>query len=172
MSRSRKSSTGTPATVAIRSSGLPFTLHSYRHDPRARYFGLVGAQELGVDPERVFKTLVVQLEPGHNALATAVIPAEHHLDLKAIASLCNAKHATLAEPALAQRVTGFVRGGISPLGQKHHMPILIDRAACEFPTIFVSGGRRGLSIEMAPGDVVKATGAMLAAISKPGLHAS
>ncbi|SBN43888.1 aminoacyl-tRNA deacylase [Propionibacterium freudenreichii] len=159
MSKSANKSTGTPATVALARTGLPHTLHPYVHDPRSRYFGEEAAAALHVDPARVFKTLVVELTSGPEPLVTAVIPADNHLDLKQIAALSKAK-----------RVTGFVRGGISPLGQKRQTPVIIDQSAAAAPTIFVSGGRRGLSVEMAPDDLVRATHGRLGTISRPGLH--
>ena len=170
MSKSANKSTGTPATVALARTGLPHTLHPYVHDPRSRYFGEEAAAALHVDPARVFKTLVVELTSGPEPLVTAVIPADNHLDLKQIAALSKAKRAALADPAVAQRVTGVVRGGISPLGQKRQTPVIIDQSAAAAPTIFVSGGRRGLSVEMAPDDLVRATHGRLGTISRPGLH--
>lgn len=170
MSKSPHKSTGTPATAALVRAGVPHLLHPYEHDPRARYFGEETAQALNVDERRVFKTLVIEVSSAPHPLVTAVIPAGNHLDLKSIAGLAQGKHAELADPALAQRITGFVRGGISPLGQKKQTPVLVDDSASHWETIYISAGRRGLSVEIAPGDLVRVTSAFCAPISRPGLH--
>ncbi|MFT8395436.1 Cys-tRNA(Pro) deacylase [Propionibacterium sp.] len=167
MSKSSKKSgpnksTGTPATVALDRAKVPHTLHSYEHDPRAHHFGEEAAVALGIDPERIFKTLVVELTSADVPLVTAVVPASGQLSLKAIASATHAKRAELAPPAVAQRTTGFIVGGISPIGQKHQTPVYLDASAREQQTIFVSAGRRGLSVEITAQDLAELTGAQFA----------
>lgn len=165
MSKSSTKSVGTPATVAVARSGVPHQLHPYEHDPRAHHFGTEAAEAMGIAPARVFKTLVVELTGADLTLVTAVVPASGQLSLKAIASQTHAKKAVLAEPALAQRITGYVVGGISPLGQKRQTPVFIDTSASRYDTIFVSAGRRGLSLEIAPADLSALTGGRFADLS-------
>lgn len=162
MSKNHHMSLGTPATDHVVRAGVAHRLHSYEHDPRAHHFGTEAAEAMGIDPARVFKTLVVELTGAHTPLVTAVVPASGQLSLKAIAASAHAKKAALAEPALAQRTTGYVVGGISPLGQKRQTPVYIDSSAQGFETIFVSAGRRGLSLEIAPGDLSALTRASFA----------
>src|SRR3954447_2453044 len=157
------SSTGTPATVAITRLGIPFVPHPYAHRPGTDGYGLEAAQELGVDPARVFKTLVVAVDAG---LAIAVVPVSTTVDLKALAAAAGGKRAALADPAVAERRTGYVVGGISPLGQRARLPLLLDETALEHDTVFVSGGRRGFDIELAPSDLLTATGGRAAAIGR------
>ncbi|HET7326437.1 MAG TPA: Cys-tRNA(Pro) deacylase [Nocardioidaceae bacterium] len=156
--------TGTPATTALQRRGVAFTPHTYEHDPSTASFGLEAAQALGVDPARVFKTLVVALDSG--ALAVAVVPVSSSLDLKAVAGALGAKKATMADPGAAERSTGYVRGGISPLGQRKRLPTVIDESAFAHATLLVSGGRRGFDIELASDDLAALTGAVRAAISR------
>lgn len=165
MARSANKSLGTPATAALAHAEVPHRLHPYEHDPRAHHFGTEAAQALGIDPARVFKTLVVELSGAQIPLVTAVVPASGQLNLKAIAAQAHAKKATLAEPAVAQRTTGYVVGGISPLGQKRQTPVYIDSSAQAHETIFVSGGRRGLSVEIAASDLSRVTGGHFADLS-------
>jgi Cys-tRNA(Pro)/Cys-tRNA(Cys) deacylase len=153
----------TTATLALERAKIPFTLHEYAHDPRAGSYGLEASDALGVAPERVFKTLVVAVDGG--TLAVGVIPVDRYLDLKGLAAAVGGKKAVLAEVAAAERATGYVTGGISPVGQKKRLPVVIDEAALECGTLFCSAGRRGLEIEIAPADLVRATGARVAAIA-------
>ncbi|WP_026909437.1 aminoacyl-tRNA deacylase [Patulibacter minatonensis] len=141
----------TPATRAARSAGVAFQLHEYPHDPAADSYALEATEALGLDPARVFKTLVVDRD---GALAVCVVPADATLDLRSLG-----KRTTMADPARAERATGYVTGGISPLGQRRALPTLVDDSATGSGTIFVSAGRRGLEIELAPEDLVALTGA-------------
>jgi Cys-tRNA(Pro)/Cys-tRNA(Cys) deacylase len=141
----------TPATRAAKAAGITYTLHEYDHDPRAASYAGEAAEVLGLDPRRVYKTLVVTVG---DALAVAIVPAADQLDLKAVG-----KRAAMADPARAEKVTGYVAGGISPLGQRKRLVTFLDAGAREFDTIFVSAGRRGLEIELAPDDLVALTGA-------------
>ncbi|NEM91590.1 Cys-tRNA(Pro) deacylase [Galbitalea soli] len=154
---------GTPATVALEAAGIRFTAHSYTHDPANRNFGQEAADALGLDPERVFKTLLTEVD---GRLIVAVVPVTGSLDLGALASVLHGKRATMADPALAQRRTGYVLGGISPIGQKMRHETVIDETVELFDTVFVSGGRRGFDIELAPADLIAATGAAVAAIAR------
>ena len=153
---------GTAATVALDRAGIPFTVHEYAHDPRRGSCGLEAAEALGVAPDRVFKTLVADVD---GALAVGVVPAGSQLDLKALAAAAGGKRARMAEVAAAERATGYVAGGISPLGQRRRLPVVVDSSALAFGTVFCSGGRRGLEIELAPADLVAAAGARVAAIA-------
>lgn len=164
---SRKDAGGsTPATVALGRAKAPFTLHPYHHDPATVHFGDEAASELGVDRARIFKTLVVALSGGRAPLVCAVVPVADQLDLKALAEVAGAKKAALAEHADAERVTGYLVGGISPLGQKRALPTFIDATAEGFETVFVSAGRRGLQVELSPTDLVRVTRAQVAAIRR------
>jgi Cys-tRNA(Pro)/Cys-tRNA(Cys) deacylase len=153
---------GTTATLALERAKIPFTLHEYAHDPRHDSYGLEASEALGVPPERVFKTLVAAVD---GSLAVGVVPAGRQLDLKALAAAVGGKKAVLAEVAAAERATGYVAGGISPVGQKRRLPVVIDASALELATVFCSAGRRGLEIEIAPADLVKAAGATVAPIA-------
>ncbi len=154
---------GTPATLALAAAGIAYTPHAYDHDPANRNYGLEAAEALGLDPERVFKTLMADVD---GRLVVAVVPVTGKLDLKALAAVLSGKRAELADAALAQRRTGYVLGGISPIGQKALHPTVIDESVELFDTVFVSGGRRGFDIELAPRDLVLATRAKLAAIAR------
>ncbi|HEU5223606.1 MAG TPA: Cys-tRNA(Pro) deacylase [Candidatus Lumbricidophila sp.] len=154
---------GTPATVALTVAGVEFTGHPYEHDPRSPAYGLEAAEKLGVDPERVFKTLLVLAD---GELAVGVVPVAQQLDLKALAVALGRKRAEMAPPALAERKTGYVVGGISPIGQKTPSPTVIDESAILCETVFVSGGRRGFDVELAPDDLVAVTNGQYAAIAK------
>lgn len=158
------SDSASPATRALARAGVHHVLHSYDHDPANHHFGDEGAAKLGFDPQVMLKTLVVELSPS-GRLAVGVVPVSRQLDLKAIASVMGAKKAALADPQQAERATGYVVGGISPLGQKRRLPICIDSDALTHPTVLVSGGRRGLSVELDPADLVAVTGARTADIS-------
>ncbi|MFC4784620.1 Cys-tRNA(Pro) deacylase [Nocardioides sp. MAHUQ-72] len=159
----KKSAGGTPATVALTRAGISFTLHEYAHDPRAESYGLEAAEALGLDPARVFKTLMATVD---GRLAVAVVPVSGQLDLKALARALGGSKAAMAEVAAAERATGYVAGGISPIGQKRSHPTVLDSTALDHPTVFVSGGRRGLDLEIAPADLVRVTGATTAAIRR------
>jgi Cys-tRNA(Pro)/Cys-tRNA(Cys) deacylase len=141
----------TPATRAAKAAGITYTLHEYDHDPRAASYAGEAAEVLDLDPRRVFKTLVVTVG---DELAVAIVPAADQLDLKAVG-----KRAAMAETARAEKVTGYVAGGISPLGQRKRLPTFLDAGAQEHETVFVSAGRRGLEIELAPADLVALTDA-------------
>ena len=147
----------TPAIVAAERAGIQFDTHAYEHDPKAESYGLEAAEKLGVDPGRVFKTLVASVDGN---LHVAVVPVASQLDLKALG-----KRAELARPADAERATGYVTGGISPLGQRRPLPTHVDASALEHGTVFVSAGRRGLELELDPRDLVRVTGATVAAIA-------
>ncbi|ERH15256.1 YbaK/EbsC protein [Actinomyces graevenitzii F0530] len=161
--KSKHSETGTGAILALQKAGITPVIHTYEHDERAQAWGLEAAQALGLDPARVFKTLLVSHE---KALAVVVIPVASRLDLKAIAKQLGWKKAQLADPALAQRTTGYVVGGISPLGQKKALPTLIDASAATHETVFVSGGRRGLDLELDPQVLAQLTKASFAEVAK------
>ncbi|UXM93439.1 Cys-tRNA(Pro) deacylase [Paenarthrobacter sp. JL.01a] len=150
----KMASQGTPATAALAAAGVPFTLHPYAHDPAASSYGLEAAEVLGIAPDRVFKTLMVEVE---GKLAVAVVPVSGNLDLKAAAAALGSKKAVMADPKAAERRTGYVLGGISPLGQRQPSPTVLDESALGFETILVSGGRRGLDIELAPADLLRLT---------------
>ncbi len=138
-------------------------MHSYVHDPAASSYGLEAAAALGIDPARVFKTLLVEAD---GTLGVGIVPVDGQLDLKAMAAALGAKKATMADPAVAQRVTGYVVGGISPIGQKKALPTVLDASATAYPTILVSGGRRGLDVELSPGDLLALTRGRLASIAR------
>lgn len=163
MSRKPDAASGTPATLALARAGIAFTPRPYAHDPAAASYGLEAARELDLDPDRVFKTLLVDAD---GTLVVGVVPVAGQLDLKALASAVGAKKAVMAEPARAKRKTGYVLGGISPVGQKSTLPTVIDESALLFDTVFVSGGRRGFDIELAPADLARATSATFASIAR------
>ena len=156
----------TPAIRAARTAGVTIEVHEYRHDPANTQYGLEAALALGLDPARVFKTLLVKQNGDERRLAVAVVPVTGQLNLKAMAGACGAKKVEMADPAQAERVTGYVVGGISPLGQKRRLPTVVDQTAMGFDSVFVSGGRRGLDIEIAPADLVGLCQASLAPIAK------
>jgi Cys-tRNA(Pro)/Cys-tRNA(Cys) deacylase len=162
MAKTAKPGAGTPATKVLLAAGVSHTLHSYDHDPSVTNYGLEAATELGIDPARVFKTLLVSVE---GSLAVAVVPVSGSLDLKKCAAALGGKRAAMADPKDAERRTGYVLGGISPLGQRQPSPTVIDQSALDFPTILVSGGRRGLDIELDPADLARLTKARSAAIA-------
>ena len=137
-------------------------MHVYDHDPRRGAYGLEAADALGIAPERVFKTLVAEVD---GALTVGVVPVAGQLDLKALAAAAGGKRAVMAGVTAAERATGYVAGGISPLGQRKRLPVVVDSSALGFATIFCSGGRRGLEIELAPADLVRAAAAVVAAIA-------
>jgi Cys-tRNA(Pro)/Cys-tRNA(Cys) deacylase len=141
----------TPATTLLDRERVPYTIHEYEHDPRAESYGLEAVEKLGLEPARVFKTLVADLD---GTVTVCVVPVERQLDLRALG-----KRAALARPQQAERATGYVVGGISPLGQRRRLPTIVDASALEHDTIHVSAGRRGLEIELDPRDLVRLTDA-------------
>ncbi|MEU2184799.1 Cys-tRNA(Pro) deacylase [Streptomyces thermolilacinus] len=161
--KAKKQTGGTPATVALTAAGTPFTVHEYAHDPASPSYGEEAAEALGVSPDRVFKTLVADVD---GALTVAVVPVAGQLDLKALAAAVGGKRATMADPAAAERTTGYVRGGISPLGQRKKLPTVLDASASRHETICVSAGRRGLEVELAPAHLAELTAAVLAPIGR------
>jgi len=156
-------SPSTPATLALERAGVPFTPHVYEHHESATNFGEEAAAALGLREEQVFKTLVVSVD---GDLAVAIVPVADRLDLKAIAAAVGGKKASLADPTLAERRTGYVVGGISPVGQKTRIRTVLDASASDHPTIFVSGGRRGFDIELSPADLARVTEASTAPIAR------
>ena len=162
---------GTPATVALTAAGIAFEVRAYDHDPRAASYGLEAAEALGVDPARVFKTLLASLDPasgsgGRSHLVVGIVPVSGQLDLKALARALGGSKATMADVTAAERATGYVAGGISPIGQKRAHPTALDLSALDHPTILVSGGRRGFDLEIAPDDLVAVTAAVTATIGR------
>ena len=157
----KQASQGTPATAPLAAAGVSFVTHPYSHDPGAASYGLEAAEVLGIDPDRVFKTLMVDVD---GRLAVGVVPVSGNLDLKAMAAALGGKKAAMADPATAERRTGYVLGGISPLGQRQPSPTVVDESALALETMLVSGGRRGLDLELSPADLVRLTGARTARI--------
>jgi Cys-tRNA(Pro)/Cys-tRNA(Cys) deacylase len=163
MARSKRTAGGTPATVALTRAGVAFTTHSYEHDPSAPSYGMEAAEALGLDPEQVLKTLFAEVD---GRLVVGIVPVSRQLDLKAVATACGGKRATMAAPATAERATGYVVGGISPLGQRRAHPTVLDESALSHDTVYVSGGRRGLDLGLAPQDLVRLTEADVAPIAR------
>jgi Cys-tRNA(Pro)/Cys-tRNA(Cys) deacylase len=165
VSKRSRSSQPTPAAAALSRAGVEHVLRPYDHNPASGLsYGEEAARALGVAVERVFKTLVVNAD---DALAVAVVPVSGELDLKAVARALGAKRAAMADPAAAERATGYVVGGISPIGQRQRLPTVVDASAFDAESVFVSGGQRGLDIELAPADLVDLTSATTAAIARP-----
>nr|WSX52348.1 Cys-tRNA(Pro) deacylase [Streptomyces sp. NBC_00974] len=160
----KKKPAGTPAIAALTAAGTAFTVHAYDHDPAHPSYGEEAAQALGVAPAQVFKTLLADVD---GSLVVAVVPVSGSLDLKALAAAVGGKRAAMADPALAERTTGYVLGGISPLGQRKRLRTVLDSSASGFPTICVSAGRRGLEVELAPSDLAALTTASLSPIGRP-----
>ena len=163
MARRKEASAGTPATTALTRAGVDFGVHPYEHDPAAPSYGLEAATALGVPAEQVFKTLLVE---GERGLAVGVVPVSCTLDLKAVASALGVKKVAMARPEDAERATGYVVGGISPVGQKRALPTVVDESALAFDRVYVSGGRRGLDLSLSPTDLVAVTGATTARIAR------
>ncbi|MGB3762032.1 MAG: Cys-tRNA(Pro) deacylase [Ornithinimicrobium sp.] len=159
----RKRGAGTPATVALDAGGVDYVVRAYEHDPGAESYGGEAAQALGVDPTQVFKTLLAQTDAG---LVVGIVPVSGSLDLKALAAAVGRKKATMANPSDAERSTGYVVGGISPIGQRKALPTVLDDSARGHATILVSGGRRGLDLELAPSDLVEITRGQYAPIAR------
>ncbi|MEV6581035.1 Cys-tRNA(Pro) deacylase [Streptomyces sp. NPDC051582] len=159
----KKAPAGTPAIAALNSARAQFTVHSYEHDPAHPSYGEEAAQAMGVSPDRVFKTLVAEVD---GVLTVAVVPVSGSLDLKALATAVSGKRAAMADPALAERTTGYVRGGISPLGQRKRLRTVVDESAGAHATICVSAGRRGLEVELPPATLATLTDATVAPIAR------
>jgi Cys-tRNA(Pro)/Cys-tRNA(Cys) deacylase len=157
----KKASAGTPATVELTARGVEHTLHPYDVSPDSPHYGALVAQALGIAPERVFKTLVAEVDGG---LVVGVVPVTGDLDLKALAQAAGGKRAVLADRAAAERSSGYVRGGISPLGQRKRLPTVVDVSALALDLMFVSAGRRGLQVSLAPADLIRMTDAITANI--------
>ena len=158
----------TPAVTVLAQAGVEHTLHDYDASGAADVgFGLDASRQLGLDAARVFKTLVLELDKDPTRLGVVVAPATGEVDLRAAAGALGAKRATLADVTRAERTTGYVHGGISPFGQRKRLPTVLDASADAFATIYVSGGRRGLEIEVAPGDLVTVLDAAVAAVARP-----
>ncbi|MGG5172791.1 Cys-tRNA(Pro) deacylase [Pseudarthrobacter sp. J1738] len=160
-SRAAKGGEGTRATAVLAAAGISFTVHKYHHSADNTAYGLEAATELAIDPARVFKTLMVDLG---GSVAVAVVPVSGTLNLKAIASVLGQKKAVMADPTLATRRSGYVLGGISPFGQRQSSPTVLDASAMDFSTILVSGGQRGIDIEVNPQDLLDFLGAVSADI--------
>ena len=158
----RRSPAGTPALVALQRAGIAHTVHTYDHDPTRQNYGLEAAEALALPPASVFKTLLADVD---GAPVVAIVPVTGMLDLKALASARGAKRARMLDPSVAERLTGYVVGGISPLGQRTALPTVLDSSAADHPVIYVSGGRRGLDIAVAPGDLVSLVGATYAPVA-------
>lgn len=154
----------TPAIVALESAGVTYTVHEYDHDTAVHDFGREAAEQLDLDPDQVFKTLVVTADGDQ---AVAIVPVSGKLSLKAVGRAIGAKRVEMCDPAVAERITGYVRGGISPFGQKRALPTVIDELATVFDTIYVSGGRRGLDLEISPSDLIDLLHATVADIAAP-----
>ncbi len=163
MAKKTKQSAGTPATVALTRAGVEFTVHPYEHDPRAESYGLEAAEALGLTPEQVFKTLFANLD---GRLVVGVVPVTGQLDLKALARALGGSKAVMADPAAAERATGYVVGGISPVGQKRAHPTVVDESALTHDRVYISGGRRGLDLGLSPADLVRVTDAVTARIGR------
>lgn len=159
----RRKGGGTPALTELSRRGVDFVTHTYRHDPAADSYGREAAEALGVDPARVFKTLLATVD---GRQVVAMVPVLDTLDLKALARALDARKATMTPPDQAERVTGYVVGGISPVGQRRRHRAVLDESATGYETVLVSGGKRGLDIELAPDALVSVTGATLAAIRR------
>lgn len=153
----------TPATKALGTAGIPYALHPYQHDPDSSAYGEEAAEKLGVDPKRVFKTLVAEVD---GELVVAVVPVSGKLDLKALAAAVGGKRAAMADPVRAERSTGYRVGGISPLGQKRQLCTVIDDSCLRFPSVLVSAGRRGLDLEIMPQRLIDFLNARLAPIGR------
>lgn len=156
----------TPAIKAADNANIKYAVHEYEHNPDSDSYGKEAAEALGVEENRVFKTLVVALRGTTNQLAVGIVPVAKQLDLKAFAGAANAKKAAMADPKDAERATGYVVGGMSPLGQKRRLLTVIDESALEYDTVYVSGGRRGLEIQLDPRDLRRLCNATVANIKR------
>ena len=165
MAKKKQQGGGTPATVALDRAGVEYVVRAYEHDPRASSYGLEAAEALGVDPAKVFKTLLVDTDRG---LGVTIVPVDTLVDLKAAAAALGAKKAAMADPAVAERTTGYVVGGISPIGQKKLLPTVLDASAQGRGTILVSGGKRGLDLELSPDALLGLVRGSYAVIARSG----
>jgi Cys-tRNA(Pro)/Cys-tRNA(Cys) deacylase len=154
---------GTPATVALERAGVRFTAHVYDHQPGAASWGSEAAEALGLDPAAVFKTLLAEVD---GRLVVAIVPVAGQLDLKALAAAVGGKRAAMADPRAAERTTGYVVGGISPLGQRKRLLTVLDASAMDLPTVYVSGGKRGFDLGLDPRDLVGVLEARVATIGR------
>jgi Cys-tRNA(Pro)/Cys-tRNA(Cys) deacylase len=159
---------GTPATLLLAREAVRHVVHAYVVDPAARSYGEAAAAALGIEPERILKTLLAEVAfpDGPARLVCGVVPVSGALDLKALAAAVGGRRGVMAEPAAAERSTGYVVGGISPLGQRTRLPTVVDETAQLYDTVFVSAGRRGLSVELAPAELLRLTGAVLADLAR------
>ncbi|WP_404285573.1 Cys-tRNA(Pro) deacylase [Glutamicibacter arilaitensis] len=156
----------TPATLALDTAGIKYVAHSYSHSDSAESYGAEAAEQLGVSGDRVYKTLMVSTGANSSQeLAVAIVPVDATLDLKSVGAALGRKKAQMADKATAQRRSGYVLGGISPFGQRQSSPTVLDAGALNFETIFISGGRRGFSLQLRPQDAVKTLDALVAAIA-------
>ena len=153
---------GTPATALVAKAKVEHRIHEYHHDPAAPSYGLEAAERLGVDPATVFKTLLAHVD---GRLAVAVVPVAARLDLKALAAAAGGRRAVMAEAPDAERATGYVVGGISPLGHRKRLPVFLDASMEGRPTVLVSAGRRGLELELSPADLARLAGASFAPLA-------
>jgi Cys-tRNA(Pro)/Cys-tRNA(Cys) deacylase len=154
---------GTRATDLLTTLGIGHTIHRYAHDPRHPSYGQEASEALGVPPERVFKTLIADVD---GQLTVGVVPVAGSLDLKALAAAVGGKRAAMADPVQAEKSSGYVTGGIAPLALRKRLPVVVDETALKYATVFCSAGQRGLEIELAPADLVSAAGAQTAAIAR------
>ncbi|WP_098464125.1 Cys-tRNA(Pro) deacylase [Isoptericola jiangsuensis] len=162
--KTSRAQAGTPAILALDRAGVPYALHPYEHDPASDLsYGLEAAAALGADPAQVFKTLLADVD---GALVVGVVPVAGSLDLKALARAVGGKRAVMADPGVAQRATGYVVGGISPLGQKQRLRTVLDSSATAFDAVYVSAGRRGLDLSLAPTDLLRLTGGVTADVGR------
>ena len=159
----RKAAGGTPATVALERAGVPFTVHTYEHDPAAASYGLEAAAALGLDPATVLKTLLADVD---GRPVVGIVPVTGQLDLKALAAAIGGKRAAMTDPAVAERTTGYVVGGISPIGQKKRLTTVLDATAAQLPMVYVSGGKRGLDLGLDPRVLVRLLDARVAGIGR------
>jgi Cys-tRNA(Pro)/Cys-tRNA(Cys) deacylase len=156
----------TPALKTALAAKIKYTLHTYEHDPNVTTYGLEAADALGISPDQIFKTLVISLSGLKDPLAVGIVPVSTQLDLKSFAVAAHSKKAAMADARDAERATGYVIGGISPLGQRRRLPTIMDLSALAYRTIYVSAGKRGLQIELAPGDLIRLCAARTAKISR------
>lgn len=153
----------TPAINTLKKLKVSYAVHQYEHDPKSTSYGLEAAEKMGVDCKFVYKTLVAKLD--NKQLVVAILPVDHTLCMKSLAKAMSAKRAEMADKNEVQKVTGYVLGGVSPVGQKRLLPSVIDSSAEQLPTMYVSAGKRGLEVELSPHDLAKTINARFAAIT-------